>query len=101
MICSSSILFEPCKLVLTKITVADGLHPLFNTYSAYAYLPSDASMDALLAVIKSRNEAWQQVINEVPSISGQIRDLIVCCYFLFKILALNVKPGFDQPRGLE
>ncbi|KAF7977411.1 hypothetical protein HWV62_3544 [Athelia sp. TMB] len=33
-------------------------------------------MDALIAVIKSRNEAWQIVINEVPSISGPMRDLI-------------------------
>lgn len=86
---------------MTEITVADGLHPLFDKYGAYAYVPSDASMDALIAVIKSRNEAWQIVINEVPSISGPMRDLIVCYYFLFKILALNVKLGFDQPRTLE
>ncbi|KZP14888.1 hypothetical protein FIBSPDRAFT_959330 [Athelia psychrophila] len=59
------------------ICIADGLHPLFDTYGVYAYLPSDASMDALLAVIKSRNEAWQRGIDELnPSISGQIRDFI-------------------------
>ncbi|KZP14886.1 hypothetical protein FIBSPDRAFT_1048538 [Athelia psychrophila] len=59
------------------ICIADGLHPLFDTYGVYAYLPSDASMDALLTVIKNRNEAWQRGIDELnPSISGQIRDFI-------------------------
>ena len=97
-------MFEPCKLVFNVITVSDGLHPLINTYGAFAYVPSDTTMDALLAIVKSRNEVLQQAINELdPWTSRKSRNLIVCCYFLFKIRlgALNVKPGIDQPSALE
>ncbi|KAE9395525.1 hypothetical protein BT96DRAFT_1021880 [Gymnopus androsaceus JB14] len=45
------------------ICIADGLHPLFDTYGVFAYLPSDASMDALLEIVKSRNEALQHTID--------------------------------------
>ncbi|KAE9395523.1 hypothetical protein BT96DRAFT_1021878 [Gymnopus androsaceus JB14] len=77
LICNSLFVFEPCKLVLTAITVADGLHPLFNTYGAFAYVPSDATMDALLAIFKSRNEVLQQAINELdPWTSRKSRNLI-------------------------
>lgn len=59
-------------------------------------------MDKLLTIVKSRNQLFQQlVVNDLdPSASRNMRLLMVCYYFLFKIQVLNAKLGIDRPGAL-
>ncbi|KAE9391784.1 hypothetical protein BT96DRAFT_1001004 [Gymnopus androsaceus JB14] len=62
------------------ICISDGLHPLFDRYGVFAYVPSDPMLDALIAIVEERNLAWQRAMNEVgrhvPRTVRQLMDKI-------------------------
>ncbi|KAE9388606.1 hypothetical protein BT96DRAFT_980985 [Gymnopus androsaceus JB14] len=53
------------------ICFSNGLHPLFETYGAFAYVPSNDSMDVLLDIVRTRNEVLQYFIDNVNPRRGK------------------------------